>query len=468
LATFEPREIPVVPRDLRRLRSLIGAESFADLEAGVAEALAATRSRTVWNVNSTAVGGGVAEMLQVIVGYATGAGVAGRWMVVEGDPDFFTVTKRVHNRLHGVPGDGGRLGVRERSHYELVSEQNARALSKSVAPGDVVFLHDPQTAGLAPSLFEAGAVVVWRCHVGSDVSNAWTEEAWAFLRPYLERCRELVFSRATYAPEWIPPEKVTVIMPSIDPFSPKNRRMSTRGVLDRLTRLGLLTGTGEVLPTTSTGSGAGRVRTGTSALTVSTPLVVQISRWDRLKDMAGVLEAFSSSRTLRGEAHLALVGPEVEGVADDPEGAEILGECLAAWELLSPAVRRRIHIVSLDLRDADENALTVNALQRFASVITQKSLAEGFGLTVAEGMWKAKAVVASAVGGIVDQITDDTGVLVHDPRDLDEFSRCVARLLDDRALAVRMGERARRRVRDHFLGDRHLLEFADLLCRVTG
>lgn len=465
---LEPREVPVTPRDLDRYRSLIPPGRFAELQTGAAEATAAMSSRALWNISSTEVGGGVAEMLHAIVGYALGARITARWLVIEGDHDFFAITKRIHNRLHGAEGDEGDLEVKERAHYEEVLEENGRIISRRIAPGDVVVLHDPQTAGLAPRLVERGALVVWRCHVGADVTNHWTEGAWTFLRPYLTPCRELVFSRSSYAPEWVPSEKLTVIVPSIDPFSPKNRRMSTRTVLDRVTGLGLLPGTEVDQSLSSGGRGAGRIRTARSTLSVSTPLVMQISRWDRLKDMAGVLEAFATSGALREEAHLALVGPEVEGVADDPDGAEILGECLAAWESLPVPVRSRIHIVSLDMGDADENALTVNALQRFAAVITQKSLAEGFGLTVAEGMWKAKSVVASAVGGIVDQITDDTGILLDDPRDLDAFSRAVALLVDDRALRLRMGERARRRVRDCFVGDRHLLAFAGLIGRVTS
>ena len=465
---LEPREVPVTPRDLDRYRSLIPPDRFAELQTGAAEATAAMSSRALWNISSTEVGGGVAEMLHAIVGYALGTGVTARWLVIEGDHDFFAITKRIHNRLHGAEGDEGDLEVKERTHYEEVLEENGRTISRRIAPGDVVIVHDPQTAGLAPRLVDRGAIVVWRCHVGADVTNHWTEEAWTFLRPYLTPCRELVFSRSSYAPEWVPSEKLTVIVPSIDPFSPKNRRMSTRTVLDRVTGLGLLPGTEVDRSLSSGGRGAGRIRTARSTLSVSTPLVMQISRWDRLKDMAGVLEAFATSGALREEAHLALVGPEVEGVADDPEGAEILGECLAAWESLPVPVRSRIHIVSLDMGDADENALTVNALQRFAAVITQKSLAEGFGLTVAEGMWKAKSVVASAVGGIVDQITDDTGILLDDPRDLDGFSRAVALLVNDRALRLRMGERARRRVRDCFVGDRHLLAFAELIGRVTS
>jgi trehalose synthase len=465
---FEPREISVAPRDLGRYRSLIRPDRFTELQTGVLEAAGSLRSRTLWNVNSTEVGGGVAEMLHGIVGYASGVGVDARWMVIEGDPAFFAVTKRIHNRLHGLEGDDGDLGEKERSHYESISEENGRAFSGRISAGDVVFLHDPQTAGLAPRLTDQGAIVLWRCHVGADLTNHWTEEAWAFLRPYLDRCRELVFSRSSFAPDWIREEERAVVAPSIDPFSPKNRRMSTRGVLERITRLGLLAGTDDARPPGSAGRRAGRVRTAAPELSASTPLVVQISRWDRLKDMGGVLEAFATSVALRNEAHLALVGPEVDGVADDPESAEILAECMAAWEGLPPTVRKRIHIVSLDMHDVDENALMVNALQRFAAVVAQKSLAEGFGLTVAEGMWKAKPVVASAVGGIVDQITDGTGVLLHDPLDLDAFSRSVALLIDDRALRVGMGRLARRRIRDHFVGDRHLLALAALIVRVTA
>lgn len=465
---LEPREVLVTPRDLDRFRSLIPPDRFAELQTGIAEAIAAMDSRALWTISSTAAGGGVAEMLHVIVGYALGTGVTARWLVIEGDHEFFAITKRIHNRIHGAEGDEGALGVEERSHYEEVLAENGDMLFRRIAPGDVVVLHDPQTAGLAPRLVERGAIVIWRCHIGADLTNHWTEAAWEFLRPYLAACSALVFSRPGYAPEWMPSEKVAVILPSIDPFSPKNRRMSTRTVLDRVAGVGLLPATEVDGSPSPGGGGSGRIRTARSTLSVSTPLVIQISRWDRLKDMTGVLQAFATSADLRDEAHLALVGPEVEGVVDDPEGAEILGECLAEWESLPPPLRRRIHIVSLDLRDPDENALTVNALQRFATVITQKSLAEGFGLTVAEGMWKAKPVVASAVGGIVDQITPDTGVLLEDPYDLDAFSHAVDLLIGDRALRLRMGRRARRRVRDYFVGDRHLLAFARLIVRVTS
>src|SRR5215475_1996111 len=150
---------------------------------------------SVLNVNSTAAGGGVAEMLQTLLAYARGAGVDARWVVIEGDPEFFAITKRIHNGLYGSPGDGGPLGARERRHYEAVLRGNADELRAILRRGDVVLIHDPQPAGLAASVQGAGARVVWRCHVGRDRANEWTERAWEFLRPYLTDVDAMVVSR---------------------------------------------------------------------------------------------------------------------------------------------------------------------------------------------------------------------------------------------------------------------------------
>jgi trehalose synthase len=165
----------------------------------------------------------------------------------------------------------------------------------------------------------------------------------------------------------------------------------------------------------------------------------------------------------RSDAQLALVGPAVEEVSDDPEGREVLEQCIDAWSHLSPPRRRRIRLLSIPMDDVDENAAMVNALQRHATVIAQKSLAEGFGLTVAEGMWKAKTVVASAVGGIVDQVGPDTGVLLKDPSDLGEFGGALASLLSQPDQVVRLGERARQHVLENFVGDKHLMRYGVLM-----
>ncbi len=193
------------------------------------------------------------------------------------------------------------------------------------------------------------------------------------------------------------------------------------------------------------------------------PLVVQVSRWDPLKDMVGVMTAFAEHVAGAGSAHLLLVGPVVTGVADDPEGAATFERCIEVWRLLPHAERSRIHLACLPMQDAVENAIMVNAIQRHASVVTQKSLAEGFGLTVAEAMWKGRPIVASAVGGIVDQIVSgEHGLLVDDPRDPAEFGQAVRRLLDDSPYAELLGENARQRATAEFLGDRHLEQYAQL------
>ena len=192
-------------------------------------------------------------------------------------------------------------------------------------------------------------------------------------------------------------------------------------------------------------------------------LVIQVSRWDRLKDAEAVMCGFADHVTPTGRGYLLLVGPSVAGVTDDPEGAAVYGECLTQWHDLPAAARARILLVTLPLDDIDENAAMVNALQRHASVITQKSLAEGFGLTVSEGMWKGRPVIGSAVGGIIDQIGEGTGILLPDPADLQAFGRAVRRLLDDQAEAARLGRAAHAYVRENYVGDIHLMRYASLL-----
>jgi trehalose synthase len=196
------------------------------------------------------------------------------------------------------------------------------------------------------------------------------------------------------------------------------------------------------------------------------PLVVQVSRWDRLKDPLGVIEGFARGAALHTPAHLLLAGPDVTAVADDPEGLEVLNECIASWRALAEPVRQRVHLAALPMDDPEENAAIVNAVQRRATIVVQKSIAEGFGLTVAEAMWKARPVVASRIGGIQDQIVDgESGVLV-DARDIDAYGATLVDLLHDSVRAEAMGHAAQERVRDAFLGSRHLGQYLELLTRV--
>lgn len=461
-------EVHIQPVSLSRFDPLIGPERAAELHAAAELARRVLHGRVVFNVNSTAVSGGVAEMLQPLLSYSRSAGIDTRWLVIRGNEGFFRVTKRLHNRFHGMPGDGGPLGEAERATYEAVLRDNVLELTNLVSPRDVVLLHDPQTAGLIPLLRSLGALVVWRSHIGTEQRNDAARSAWDFLRRYLEQATAVILSRAEYAPDWLP--RFAVIPPSIDPFSVKNAPMSGETVRAILCRVGILGGEPEAPAIYSHRDGTpGRIDHCADLLRAGpppspdVPLVVQVSRWDRLKDMVGVMHGFARrAGALRG-AHLALVGPDVSSVADDPEGAQVLDECTAAWRALPQAVRRRIQLVCLPMADRDENAAIVNALQRHAAVVTQKSLAEGFGLTVAEAMWKARPVIGSAVGGIVEQIVDgESGLLLHPPTDLDGFGAALERLLSDSAFAERLGQNARQRALEHFIGSRHLIQYARL------
>jgi trehalose synthase len=184
--------------------------------------------------------------------------------------------------------------------------------------------------------------------------------------------------------------------------------------------------------------------------------------------MPGVLTGFvKMAENGPDDAHLMLAGPDVSGVSDDPEGAEVLSECRALWRTVPTAIRERVHLASIPMDDVDENAVIINALQRHAYLVVQKSLVEGFGLTVTEAMWKARPMIASRVGGIQDQIVDGRdGLLIDDPYDLDAFAAAMIRLLVDRPLADRLGAAAYTRVHDEFIGDRHLAQYVDLFERL--
>jgi trehalose synthase len=472
------REVEIDAVALDRLASLLAPERAERLARYADRARGLLAGRTLWNVNATAQGGGVAEMLQALLAYTRGAGVQTRWLVLRGDAEFFAITKRLHNVLHGMAGDGGPLGVAEQKHYQEVLRDNFTVLQPLVQPGDIVLLHDPQTAGLAGLLREAGAHIVWRCHIGRDTPTDLTDLGWAFIRPHIEGAQGYIFSRRAYAPDWVPDDRLWIIPPSLDPFSAKNAELSPADVDAALRQAGLVDtdkdhgslgftrrdgSTGSVRPHRSLVLDGAMVERGAR-------LVLQVSRWDRLKDMAGVLNGFAQHLDrFPPDVHLALVGPDVSAVSDDPEGAEVLAECRGLWEALPAEVRARVHLICLPMDDIDENAHLVNALQRRAAVVVQKSLVEGFGLTVTEPMWKAKPVLASAVGGIQDQIVHgESGLLVDDPQDLDTFATLLADMLMDEEYARMLGTGAKARVRDLYLGDRHLTQYVDLFASLSA
>ena len=338
------QEVRVRPIAVSQLGSIVGSERTAALEATAARMREAFSGRTVFNVNSTAAGGGVAELLQTLLATVGGLDIAARWLVIAANPDFFAITKRVHNHLYGTAGDGGDLGPMEHDQYEATLAPNAEELQRTVGPGDVVVLHDPQTAGLAPALRATGVEVVWRCHVGIDTQNDHSRLAWEFLRPYLEDVPSFVFSCPQFAPPWMARDRIHVIAPSIDPLSAKNLTMGPTDVVQSLQLVGLVAGgTGrEAASFTRRDGSNGRIHHSVDLVGTGpppppeVPVVLQASRWDALKDMPGVMLAFAEHLADMGRAHLVLAGPSVNGVADDPEAAQVLDRCLADWQALPP------------------------------------------------------------------------------------------------------------------------------------
>ncbi len=462
-------EVEVGELEPQRFRELLGRR-YGELEAAIARGRELFDGRVVWHVNSTARGGGVAELLQSLLAYTRGAGIDARWMVIGGEPDFFAITKRIHNHLHGAAGDGEPLGPEQHGVYERALAAPGRELAARVSPHDVVFLHDPQTAGMVEAIAASGALVVWRCHVGLDEPNATARGAWRFLVPYVDGADAFVFSRHAFAWDSLDRDRIWLVAPSIDAFAPKNSELPPDRVEAILLRAGIGSGEPRSAPEYaridgSTGTVERRAElTEDGPLPAGALLVTQVSRWDRLKDPVGVLHGFAAGLGDRDDAHLLLAGPAVEAVSDDPEGAEVLAEVRAARERLEPEVRARTHLACLPMDDVQENAAIVNAIQRRSDIVVQKSLAEGFGLTVAEAMWKSAAVIASGIGGIQDQIVDgESGILLADPADLEGFAAALRRLAADPGLRARLGAAAHARVESEFLGSRHLLQYLDLL-----
>ncbi|HEX8690156.1 MAG TPA: glycosyltransferase [Solirubrobacterales bacterium] len=470
-----PKFMLIPPQPLDRYRALLGDEEFVEIERIAARARHEFSGHAIWHVSSTARGGGVAELLHSLLPYVRGAGIDTRWVVLRDGSDFFRITKRLHNRLHGSAGDGGALGVDERRDYEATLAVNGAHLARLIQPGDVVYLHDPQSAGLVPMLKELGVKVIWRCHVGIDEPNALAREAWDFLRPYVEAADACVFSRRKYVWEGLDEERVWLMAPCIDAFCPKNQDLEPAAVAAILAVAGLEESLADgTAPVYVRGDGSpGRVDRRAellqeAPLPADARVVAQVSRWDRLKDPIGLLRCFER-HLVDPRVHLVMAAPSAHAVADDPEGEAVYGSLARGWRDLPEDKRRRVHLASLPMNDLDENAAMVNALQRRADVIVQKSIAEGFGLTVAEGMWKGKAVVGSRVGGIQDQIVDgESGVLVDDPHDLGAFGDAIRGLIEDPARAARLGEAARQRVIDRFLGINRLAEYVELVASLMA
>jgi trehalose synthase len=467
------QHVPVAARDPHRFASVLSSDEYQELVELIDLGAAMLRDRVIWNVSYTTTGDGLAELMRPLLSYTRGAGVDARWTVIGGGAEFFTVTKRLHNHLHGIEGDGGALGPVEREVYERALAGAAEQFVRRVSPWDVVILHDPQTAGMVQAVRRTGAPVIWRCHGGLDDPDDRAAQARDFLRPYVTSADAYVFSRAAFAWDCLDPDKVVLIQPSIDVFSPKNDYQTVQQSRAILRKAGILATTagGEATFTRSNG-GCGRVERlahmiEEQPLTPDDPVVTQVSRWEVLKDPLGVLRGFTDHVAHDLGAHLLLAGSPATAMGDDPEEAQVFASVREMWIGLPRELRRRVHLASLPMDDVEENAAVVNALQRHSRVVVQKSLAEGFGLTVAEAMWKERAVVASRIGGIQDQIVDGvSGLLLSDPRDSQQFGDAVSGLLADSDRSRRIGLAAHDRITRHFLGPHHLGCYFDLVSRL--
>jgi len=367
------------------------------------------RGRRVVHVNSTREGGGVAEILAWMVPLMRDLGIDASWEVIRGGADFFSVTKSIHNGLQGIPVNISQRGW---ATYHATNEENCEALRPSLEAADLVVIHDPQPAPLLQLCGGRRGKWVWRAHI--DISHPWLP-VWKTLRPIVKGYDASIFSMPQFAQRL--PHRQYLIAPSIDPLSEKNRDLPTEELEEVRARFGL---------------------------DPARPLLVQISRFDRFKDPLGVIEAYRLVKKVQ-PVQLVLAGG---GADDDPEGAEVLEEVLEAAK-----GDPDIHVLLLP-SDAHR---TVNALQRLADIVVQKSLREGFGLTVTEGMWKGKPVVGGDTGGIRRQVVDyHTGFLVNTP---EGAAHRIRFLLYHREKMRSMGGIAREFVRENFLLTRHLREY---------
>lgn len=456
--------------DYARVAQLTRA--VAELRSEAATLLPRLRGRRVWMLNSTAQGGGVAEMLPRLVSFMNELGLTTRWAVIAPqNSEFFNLTKRLHNLIHGT-GEP-TLTAGERELYEAVSRELAERLKPLLAADDVLVVHDPQPAGVGSILRrELGIPCIWRCHIGLDLQTPQTDAAWEFLRPSLEAYDHFVFSAPEYIPTYLS-ARVSIVYPAIDPLSHKNRDLSTHKLVGILANARLVPEHHPVL-TEPFSRSATRLQTDGSfgsALApediglLYRPIVTQISRWDKLKGWQSLLMGFVElKRRARRErldprqrrglelARLVLAGPEPAAVRDDPEAELVLNELVTSYQSLDDEIKRHIAILSLPMDSRKINALMVNALQRCSSVIVQNSLREGFGLTVTEAMWKRVSVLGTTTCGIRHQVRHEVdGVLNAHPEDPALVAEALETMLIDSDLRLSYAQSAQRRVNDEFL-----------------
>lgn len=396
-------------RRLQDYAEFVGPEELREIWSLVRH----VEGATMVHVNSTRMGGGVAEILEAMIPLLNSLGVSARWEVIEPLPGFFSFTKALHNGLQGAPFV---LRQEQVDTYARCQQLNASRLDLNA---DCVIIHDPQPAGLIRHRAEGRSRWVWRCHIDLSAPDP---VAWGFLRPYVEQYDASIFSIPAFAQQL--PHNQFMIEPSIDPLNDKNRDLDVRTVQDVLERYGI---------------------------DPERPIITQVSRFDAMKDPVGVIRAFREVRR-REDCQLVLAGG---GASDDPEGQQVLAQVRE-----EASHDPDIHVLELP----PESDLEINALQRASTIIVQKSLREGFGLTVTEALWKGKPVVAGAVGGIRRQVIHGfTGFLV---RSVEGLAYRLRQLLHDPSLRQALGSNGREHVRNNYLITRHLKDYLLLFLAV--
>ena len=449
------------------------APAVRELRRDTATLLPALRGRRVLMLNSTARGGGVAELLPPLLAILNELGVETRWAVMQpADADYFRLTKHIHNLIHGA-GDPD-LGPDARRVYDRVNEATAAGLREHLSPGDILIVHDPQPMGAGSILRrQLDVAAIWRCHIGLDSETPATAAAWDFLCPYAPHYDHAVFS----APEYIPHcfvGRATIIHPAIDPLSHKNRDLPIHKLVGILANGGLIRPFGPVLTPPFPDQAARFQRDGRWAPATEPedfgllfrPIVTQVSRWDRLKGFEPLMRGFvrlkedlyngtrlrERDRRALESVRLVMAGPEPASVQDDPEARQVLRSICDGYLDLPPGLQQDIAIISLPMASAKFNALLVNALQRCSDIVVQNSLQEGFGLTVTEAMWKRVAVLGSRAAGLRQQIRSGIeGVLIDDPENAESIARALRELLLDQARREELGLAAERRVYQDFV-----------------
>lgn len=460
------------------------AAAVEALRADAQRLVPALRGRTVWMVNSTAAGGGVAELLPAQISLLRELELEVKWAVIETDqPEFFALTKRLHNLVHGVPES--HPSERDRALYDAVSRQNADALRQLVAPDDVLVVHDPQPLGAGSILAADGVRAIWRSHIGIEEESEHTRAAWQFLKPYIEEYDQTVFSAAEYVPGFLRGQSA-IIHPTIDPLSHKNRELSLHKLVGILGDAGLTTPHWPLLdPPFEEGARRlqpdGRFASATSPEDLgllARPILTQVSRWDELKGFAPLLDAFvvlkqkRSEWTARDARHerrigavrLVLAGPDPTGIQDDPKEQSVLTALSQKYLALDPELQRDVALITLPMQSRKQNALMVNVLQRSADIVVQNSLREGFGLTVAEAMWKRTPVLGSGRAcGVRLQVRDGVDGRLGDPEDVHALAALLHDMLGDSDRLEKWGRNAQQRVHEKFLLFTELQQWLRLL-----